>query len=114
MSYVVRVTDHFRYQDPGEEHGLEPVATADEALRLARGVVDRSLDRLWKPGMGAAELLAAYNTFGDDPYIVARAGAPGAEFRAWAYAEERARRLTGWRGWVRRRLARRKPFRLTS
>ena len=68
MSYVVRVTDHFRYQDQGGEHGLEPVATADEALRLARGVVDRSLDRLWKPGMGAAELLAAYDTFGEDPH----------------------------------------------
>ncbi len=107
MSYVVRVADHFRYRDPGGEHGPEPAATADEALPLARGIVDRSLDRLWKPGMGAAELLAAYNTFGEDPYIVARAGAPGVEFRAWAYAEERARQLTGWRGWVRRRLARR-------
>ena len=107
MSYVVRVADHFRYQDPGGGHGPEPAATADEALRLARGIVDRSLDRLWKPGMGAAELLAAYNTFGEDPYIVARGGAPGVEFRAWTYAEERARQLTGWRGWVRRRLARR-------
>ena len=106
MSYVVRVADHFRYQDPGEEHGPEPVATADEALRVARGIVDRSLDRLWKPGMGAAELLAAYNTFGEDPYIVARGGAPGVEFRAWAYAEGRARRLTGWRGRARRWLAR--------
>ena len=102
MSYVVRVADHFRYQDPGGEHGPEPAATADEALRLARGIVDRSLDRLWKPGMGAAELLAAYNTFGKDPCIVARAGAPRVEFRAWAYAEERARRLTGRWGWARR------------
>ena len=78
MSYSIRLADHFRYRDAGEEYDLEPVATADEALRLARGIVDRSLDRLWKPGMGAAELLAAYNTFGEDPCIVARAGAPGA------------------------------------
>ena len=78
------------------------MATADEALRLARGIVDRSLRGLWKPGMGAAELLAAYHTFGEDPHIVARAGAPRVEFSAWNYAEERARQLTGWRGWVTR------------
>jgi hypothetical protein len=102
VSYSIRLADHFRYRDAGEEYDPEPVATADEALRLARGIVDRSLDRLWKPGMGAAELLAAYNTFGEDPCIVARAGAPRVEFRAWAYAEERARRLTGRWGWARR------------
>jgi hypothetical protein len=102
-----RPGDHQHLARPGGEYGPEPAATTGEALRLTRGIVDRSLGRLWKPGMGAAELLAAYNTFGEDPYIVARAGAPGVEFRAWAYAEERARQLTGWRGWVRRRLARR-------
>ena len=77
VSYIITVTDHFRYQDPDGERGPEPAATADEALRLARGIVDRSLDRLWKPGMGAAELLAAYNTFGEADHRRARRRARG-------------------------------------
>ena len=60
-----------------------------EAVVLGcRGVVDRSLAELLRPGMTAEKLFDLYVTFGLDPFI------PGEPFSAWDYAKQRAAEMT--------------------
>ena len=86
--FVVRVADNFHYMDESEayDHGCYP--TWEEALLVARRIVDPCLADYQKPGMTADELFHMYASFGDDPYI--SPGPDGQRFSAWDYARERA------------------------
>ena len=85
--YRVMVDDNFHYMDEEErtEHGT--FATADEALLATRGIVEASLRGLCTAQMTAADLLAQYALYGDDPFVVALDGAPAIEFSARDYAQ---------------------------
>jgi hypothetical protein len=94
--YKIVVADNFHYQE--EDHNTEHGTTEsyENAVAACRALVDRSLARLYKPGMTAAELYDHYTSFGDDPFVVALGGAPmGEKFSAWTYAEERCAAICG-------------------
>jgi hypothetical protein len=94
--YKVLIDDNFHYQDPEDrrEHGVYP--TLAQALEVCRGLVDRSLNEEYRPGISAEDLYGRYTSFGDDPFIVVIEGQDdAAEFSAWLYAKERCRQLCG-------------------
>ena len=96
--YKVMVDDNFHYMDEDEryEHGVYD--TAEEAIEACRGIVDRSLEEGYKPGVSAEALYEHYVSFGDDPFIVVLDGADdNAKFSAWNYAKERSRVICGER-----------------
>jgi hypothetical protein len=88
------VDDNFHYgeEDERSEYGVYP--TPEEALATCRKLVDESLLAEYRNGQTAEKLFDRYQSFGDDPFVVAPAGAPKVEFSAWTYARERARDLT--------------------
>jgi hypothetical protein len=90
MSYRVIVDENFHYMDSDERWELGVFDTAQEALAACRRMVDHDLMGIHKPGMSVADLMARYQAFGDEPFIVPIDGAPAVEFSAWHYAEERA------------------------
>jgi len=64
----------------------------EEALPACRGVVDRSLEEEYRPGISAETLYDRYVSFGDDPFIVVLDGPDDrATFSAWSYSKERCR-----------------------
>ena len=92
MTYTVLVAEHAAYMD-GERRARPGGAfpTREEAEAEARRIVDRSLDELHRPPMGAEELFRLYTLYGDDPYLV-----PDPEphrFSAMEYARRRCREL---------------------
>jgi hypothetical protein len=95
MSYRVIVDENFHYMDPDQRWELGVFATAEQALAACRRMVEDDLRDLRKPGMSAEELITAYQTFGDDPFIVPIDGAPAVEFSAWDYAERRSAEICG-------------------
>jgi hypothetical protein len=88
--YRVMVDDNFHYMDKDERYEHGTFATAEEALAISRGIVEESLRSLLVPGMTAAELLAQYRSFGDDPFVVAADGATDVKFSAADYAQSAA------------------------
>jgi hypothetical protein len=94
--YRVMVDDNFHYQDESErrEHGV--YETLEEARAACRALVDRSLVEEYRPGISAERLFDRYKSFGEDPFILAVAGAnDGVLFSAWTYAEERCAGICG-------------------
>lgn len=114
--YKVIVADNFHYADEDEHFELGTFATADQALDACRRLVDEALLAEYKDGATAEELFERYTSFGDDPFIVAVAGAPKVEFSAWTYARQRAQELAtpGPAGAERRRHVLDRKRRLTS
>lgn len=84
--YTVMVDDNFHYMDEGERYEHGTFETADEALAACRGLVERSLEEQYKPGMTSAQLFEAYIFFGEDPFIIT---VGGAAFSARDHARER-------------------------
>ncbi len=94
-NYRVLVDDNFDFMDEDSRvvHGSFP--TYEEALTAAKGIVDRFLEREASKYASAEDLNDAYQSFGDDPFIVPTGGAPDPEerFSAWKYAEQRAKEM---------------------
>lgn len=86
--FTVFVDDNFHYMDPNERWTAGQYATYEEALTKAKAIVDSSLREHLKPGVTAAQMIAGYRGFGEDPFIV-----PTPEgqlsFSAWDYAKAR-------------------------
>ncbi len=93
MTYEVLVDDNFHYQDTDYRYRAGEFGTAEEAIAHCRQMVDAYLDSALatSPEMTAAELLASYEMFGDDPWVCSPRGEPRVEFSAWTYAEEQCR-----------------------
>jgi hypothetical protein len=88
--YKVMVDDNFHYQKEDERTEQGVYNTLQEAVVVCRGIVDKSLEEGYRPGISAKELYDLYVSFGEDPFIVALDGADEpAEFSAWSYAKER-------------------------
>lgn len=92
MTYKVLVDDNFHYMDESERYAAGEFATLDEALAVARKIVDEWLASAYTPGMTADALMASYAMFGDDPFIVSRE-ASGILFSARDYARQRVAEL---------------------
>lgn len=64
-------------------------ATCEAAQAKCRAIVDEFLKSNYQGGMSAEQLLRAYKSYGEDPWIVG----PDCSFSAWGYAEERCREI---------------------
>lgn len=96
--YRVMIDDNFHYHDLDERREQGTYETLEEALAACRGLVDRSLEQEYRPGISAEALHERYMSFGDDPFIVVVDGADeSATFSAWSYAKERCRVICGKR-----------------
>ncbi len=85
MRYEVFVDDNFHAMDESERYRLGEFATSDEAVAACRRIVDEFFART-SPGKTAEELLTAYRSFGEDPWI--RTDDPSCRFSAWDYAKD--------------------------
>jgi hypothetical protein len=93
MSYRVLIDDNFHYMDPeGRSEGKE-FRTLEEAVVYCKKIVDDFLISGHRPGMTADELLAQYESFGEDPFVAAGDGI--VHFSARDYATERAHAICG-------------------
>lgn len=95
--YRVMVDDNFHFMDEQERHCQAEFATYAEALECAKGIVEGSMAA--RKETEAEELLKAYQSFGDDPFIVPFGGAEALveKFSAWDYARVCAERLAAER-----------------
>ena len=91
--YEVLVDDNYHFMDPDERYSAGRFETAEAALAECRKMVDSYLAGIMAPRATPAGLVQFYQLFGDDPFIVARDGAPDVKFSAWDYAEQRAREM---------------------
>jgi hypothetical protein len=92
MTLRVLVDDNFHFTDEDERYQAGTFAVYEEAVAKCREIVDKCLLESLQPGMTADDLLTAYKTFGEDPWI---AGTPDgtARFSAWDYARERCEEI---------------------
>jgi hypothetical protein len=67
--YKVVVDDNFHYMESSCRNVHGTCKTAREAIAACRGIVDRSLEEGYQPGMSAEGLYDCYVRFGDDPFI---------------------------------------------
>lgn len=96
--YKVMVDDNFHYMDSDERSEDGTYETVEEAIAACRGIVDRSLEGGYEPGISAEALYRGYVGFGDDPFIVVLDGTDdNAKFSAWSYAKERCHAICGER-----------------
>ena len=90
-NYVVKMGDNFHYTDESEDYELGAYSTFEQAVNAAKAEIDRFLLSAHKPEMTADDLYDSYTSFGEDPFIVSKAGP--CEFSAWNYAEQRCREI---------------------
>lgn len=95
--FTVFVDDNFHYMDPSERYRKGEFDTYAAAVAACEAIVEDFLSANHRSGMIAGELLAAYKTFGEDPFIVP--GPPaGPSFSAWDCAARRCSAMCGERG----------------
>jgi len=90
--FQVFVDDNFHYMDESERYRLGGFPTCEAAIEACIRIVDEYLDSAYQPGMDAGELWQSYSMFGEDPFVIAPAGAT-CKFSAWDYARERCKEL---------------------
>jgi hypothetical protein len=95
--FTVFVDDNFHYMDPTERYREGEFDTYAAAVAACQAIVDDFLTEHHRPGMSAAELLTAYKTYGEDPFVVPRPP-DGPSFSAWGYAEKRCGAMCAARG----------------
>ena len=100
MKYTVMVDDNFHYMDESERYTAGEFETADEAIAVAKKIVDDFLDtartecqQKLESGerVTAEELHSQYCGFGEDPFIVSED--KSVTFSAWTYAEQRCEEI---------------------
>jgi len=93
--YKIIIDDNFHFTDEKQRYEWKSFLTVEEAIAECKRIVDSDLIGFLKPGITAAELYDMYETFGDDPFIVAvDPNDQAAHFSAWDYAKERSSVLT--------------------
>jgi hypothetical protein len=86
--FTVFVNDNFHPTDPLERYSQRGFHTYAAAVAACEAIVDDFLAANHRPGMTAGELLDAFKTFGEEPFIVPAPPA-GPSFSAWDYAGRR-------------------------
>lgn len=88
--YEVIVACNFHYMDTSEHYVAGEFENVEDALRLARKIVEQSLPE-YQHGMNADEMFDSYKAFGEDPFIAPRPDT--ARFSAWDYAKQRCKEI---------------------
>jgi hypothetical protein len=91
MKYSVFVDDNSHYMDEEHRYKLGDFDSPEKAVAAAKKIVDDFLTSHRAPGQSAEELLSAYKSFGEDPWISGGA----CKFSAWDYAQLRCREICG-------------------
>lgn len=92
MTYRLFVDDNYHYADVSERYLQGEYRTVEEALQMAREIVDGWLHANYRLGMTADELYEGYTQYGEDPFIVPPVGEK-VLFSAWAYAKQRSEEI---------------------
>lgn len=90
QKWIVMVDDNFAFMDTSERYKDGEYDSYEEAMAKCKAIVDDYLDSALEPGMTAEQLLASYQMFGEDPFII---GNKKDDFSAWKYAEARSKEL---------------------
>ncbi len=88
--FEVFVDDNYHYMDEESRYRAGFFASYEEALAVAKAIVDEFLERCHRPGMTSKELYQGYVGFGEDPFIIPSGATP---FSAWEYARTRCMEL---------------------
>lgn len=88
MNFRVYVDAHTQQMDTTQRAMHGEYSSLDEAVRAARELVDSVLEELSHPGMSADDLLQAFATRGEIPFIVP--AEPNAGFDPRRYARVRS------------------------
>lgn len=93
--YKILIDDNFHFMDENHRYEWKSFSAMEEAIAECKRIVDSDLVGFLKPGITATELYDLYETFGDDPFIVAvDPNDQPVHFSAWEYAKERSGALT--------------------
>jgi hypothetical protein len=90
-AFQVFIDDNYHFMDEDKRTTGPTFATYGEAVAWCQTYLERHLQELAKPGMSAADLIAGYKSFGDDPWITPEP--EGTHFSAWDFVEEVAGRV---------------------
>ena len=94
MPFTIFVDDNFHFMDESERYELGVFPTLEAALTTAQKIVEEYLQSAYVPGMTSQELYASYQSFGEDPFIIADPPlGTGILFSAWDYAKLRCDEL---------------------
>lgn len=88
MKYHLRVYDNFHYMDESEAYNLGQYETYEDAIVVAKAIVDDFFVHNWKSGVEAKYLLEQYYQFGEDPIILPNEPGENLSFSARTYAQE--------------------------
>jgi len=91
LKYQLYVDDNYDYMEEDERYLAGKFDKLEEAIAIAKQIVDDYLLANFKAGMSAEELYSMYTEFGEDPFIVG--GPPESTFSAWSYAMERCEEI---------------------
>lgn len=91
MKYQVFVDDNFHYMNEDERYLKGEYDTLEEAISVAKAIVDECLEKGKDSFDNADDLHANYRGFGEDPFIMGAGG--GVPFSAWKYARERCEEI---------------------
>ena len=93
LSCQVFYDENSAYQDPDARSRGTTYATVAEAIAECQRMVDADLDEVRKPGMASDAILAQWQMWGRDPFIIGGPEAGKVTFSAWAYAAIKAATL---------------------
>ena len=89
-TYQVIVACNFHYMDVSEHYVAGEFENPNDALQLAREIVEQSLPT-YQNGMTVDQILDSYRALGEDPFIVPQADT--SRFSAWDYAAQRCNEI---------------------
>ncbi|RBP45933.1 hypothetical protein DES53_102317 [Roseimicrobium gellanilyticum] len=88
--FTVYVDENSHYRDEEERYTKGVYPTYEEALSIAKSMLEQDLHQSLENGKTATEWLDLYFTFGEDPWISPTPDGV-AKFSAWDYARELAK-----------------------
>ncbi len=104
-AFTVYVDDNYHFMDEYSRYKAGEFDTYEEALALARKIVDESIVSPIETGSTPERVLEQYRMFGEDPFILSNGTIEyDGHFSAWSYAEERARTLYEAKQWMDRHI----------
>lgn len=97
MTFVVFVDNNAHYRDESERHKQGEYDNYEEALIVAKNIIDEFLSKNRDQYSEASILFRIYSLYGEDPYIVPDpakvSGGTRESFSAMNYARQRCQQL---------------------
>ncbi len=92
--FTVMVDDNYHYMDGDSRYTAGMFDTWEEAVALAKKIVDETISPAINDGLSPEDAIMSYRHFGEDPWIIGNGAVPkGEHFSVCGYAEMRAFQL---------------------